>query len=142
MYNNIIGTNYDANLKIKDIAKKVKSYIKDTYGVKNSVRSEYDTIFIMLKLDNSFKATSREELPNNKRSFIVEHISRKLDDVNITVDIFNSYLKDHVYINKKGQDMIEDIETYMNSFNYDKSDVMTDYFDYKFCGSVDYEWIE
>lgn len=141
MYNNIIGANYDANLEIKDIAKKIKDYIKNNYGVKCSVRSECNAIFIMLWLDDRFKATTREELPNNKRPFIVANITRKLDD-NITNDIVNDYLKDHVYINQKGQNMIEDIEKYMDSYNYDKSDVMTDYFDYNFYGFVDYEWIE
>lgn len=37
--------------------------------------------------------------------------------------------------------MIEDIEKYMESYNCDKSDVCTDYFDYNFYGFIDYEWI-
>lgn len=37
--------------------------------------------------------------------------------------------------------MIEDIEKYMESYNCDKSDVCTDYFDYNFYEFIDYEWI-
>lgn len=96
-YNNIIGENYDPKLTTKEIAKEVKKQAKKLYPeIKISARSEYNAIFITIKVKEENEET--KEIRNN-------------------------------------------IEKLLNSYNYDKGDTMTDYFDSNFYGFVDLEEI-
>ena len=96
-YNNIVGKNYDRNLTIKEIAKEVKKQARKLYkGIKMSARSEYNAIFITIKV--------KEE-------------------------------------NEETKEIKETIKALLNSYNYDKGDVMTDYYDNNFYGFVKLELI-
>lgn len=96
-YNNIIGNNYNPNLTTKEIAKEVKKQAKKLYkGLKISARSEYNAIFIKIKVEE---------------------------------------------YNKRNQEIKKNITDLLDSYNYDKSDVITDYFDDNFYGFVDLELI-
>lgn len=96
-YNNIVGKNYDRNITTKEIAKEVKKQAKKLYkGIKISVRSEYNAIFITIK--------AKEE-------------------------------------NEETKEMKQTVEALLNSYNYDKGDVMTDYYDSNFYGFVELELI-
>lgn len=96
-YNNIIVNNYNPNLTTKEIAKEVKKQAKKQYkGLKISARSEYNAIFIKIKVEEE-NAQARE-------------IKKNITDL-------------------------------LDSYNYDKGDVMTDYFDSNFYGFVDLELI-
>lgn len=96
-YNNIIGNNYNPNLTTKEIAKEVKKEAKKLYkGIKISAKSEYNAIFITIKI--------KEE-------------------------------------NEETKGIKENVESLLNSYNYDKGDVMTDFFDNKFYGFVKLELI-
>lgn len=96
-YNNIIGKNYDPTLTTKEIAREVKKQARKLYkGLKISARSEYNAIWIRIKVEE--KNTQTREIKKN-------------------------------------------ITNLLNSYNYDKGDVMTDYFDSNFYGFVDLELI-
>ncbi len=96
-YNNIIGNNYNPNLTTKEIAKEVKKQAKKLYkGIKISAKSEYNAIFITIKI--------KEE-------------------------------------NEETRQMKQTVEALLNSYNYDKGDVITDYFDSNFYGFVELELI-
>lgn len=96
-YNNIVGKNYDRNITTKEIAKEVKKQAKKLYkGIKISVRSEYNTIFITIKV--------KEE-------------------------------------NEETKEIKQTIEALLNSYNYDKGDIMTDYCDNNFYSFVNLELI-
>lgn len=96
-YNNIIGNNYDPTLTTKEIAREVKKQAKKLYqGLKISARSEYNAIWIRIKVKEENEET--KEIRNN-------------------------------------------IKKLLDSYNYNKSDVYTDYFDYNFYGFVDLELI-
>ncbi|MBS4889454.1 MAG: hypothetical protein KHZ80_05425 [Anaerococcus vaginalis] len=96
-YNNIIGNNYNPNLTTKEIAREVKKQARKLYkGIKISVKSEYNAIFIKIKVKE---------------------------------------------YNKRNQEIKKNITDLLDSYNYDKSDVITDYFDDNFYGFVDLELI-
>lgn len=96
-YNNTVGKNYDRNLTTKEIAKEVKKQAKKLYPeIKISARSEYDAIWITIKV--------KEE-------------------------------------NEEKKEIKENVESLLNSYNYDKGDVMTDYYDNNFYGFVKLELI-
>lgn len=96
-YNNTVGKIYDINLTTKEIAKEVKKQAKKLYkGLKISAKTEYNAIFITIKV--------KEE-------------------------------------NEETKEIKENIESLLNSYNYDKGDVMTDYYDNNFYGFVKLELI-
>ena len=96
-YNNTVGKNYDRNLTTKEIAKEVKKQAKKLYPeIKISARSEYDAIWITIKV--------KEE-------------------------------------NEEKKEIKENVESLLNSYNYDKGDVMTDYYDNNLYGFVKLELI-
>lgn len=96
-YNNIIGKNYTPTLTTKEIAREVKKQAKKLYPeIKISARSEYDAIWITIKV--------KEE-------------------------------------NEETKEIKENVESLLNSYNYDKGDVMTDYYDNNFYGFVKLELI-
>lgn len=96
-YNNTVGKNYDINLTTKEIAKEVKKQAKKLYkGLKISAKTEYNAIFITIKV--------KEE-------------------------------------NEETKEIKENIESLLNSYNYDKGNVMTDYYDNNFYGFVKLELI-
>lgn len=96
-YNNIIGNNYNPNLTTKEIAREVKKQARKLYkGIKISVKSEYNAIFIKIKVKE---------------------------------------------YNKRNQEIKKNITNLLDSYNYDKGDVITDYFDDNFYGFVDLELI-
>lgn len=96
-YNNIVGKNYNPTLTTKEIAKEVKKQAKKLYkGIKISATSEYNAIFLTIKV--------KEE-------------------------------------NEETKEIKENVESLLNSYNYDKCDVMTDYYDNNFYGFVKLELI-
>lgn len=101
MYNNILGSRYNKNLTIKDIAKLVKNEAKGKYpDCKISARTKnYDAIWVTVKVNET--------------------------DYNI----------------EKQKEIKKDIANMLESYNYNRSDVMTDYFDYNFYGFVDIDYI-
>lgn len=110
------GSRYDGNLSTTDISARVRVYAKERYkDYKFSVRTEYYSggSSIYIKLVSGPVPAFKEDAP---RPYIstMSNISEKFG------------LTSEVYA------VLSDVVAYCNSFNYDDSDSMTDYFDTNF----------
>lgn len=110
------GCRYDGNLRTTDIAARVRVYAKERYkDYKFSVRTEYYSggSSIYIKLVSGPVPAFKEDAPRPYISTMSD-ISEKFG------------LTSEVYA------VLSDVVAYCNSFNYDDSDSMTDYFDTNF----------
>lgn len=110
------GCRYDGNLSTTDISARVRVYAKERYkDYKFSVRTEYYSggSSIYIKLVSGPVPAFKEDAPRPYISTMSD-ISEKFG------------LTSEVYA------VLSDVVAYCNSFNYDDSDSMTDYFDTNF----------
>lgn len=114
------GSNYDIKLSTKEIASKVRSYAKKNFpGFKFSVRSEWSlytsSIYIELKSGSCvpFVAGSR----SSERGYMSTMSTVKGWENELTPAMFK---------------VLDSVTTYANSFRYDDSDGMRDYYDTNF----------
>ena len=114
------GSNYDSKLSTKEIAAKVRSYAKKNFpGFKFSVRSEWsmytDSMYIELKSGPCvpFVAGSRSA----ERGYMSTMSTVKGWENELTPEMFK---------------VLDAVRTYANSFRYDDSDGMQDYYDTNF----------
>ena len=114
---NIIGNKYEQvkNLDIKDIAKLIRSDLEQFKDCKFSVSIQRYSggRSVHVKLMNT----------NNLKRFVNIH--------------YNSTDKDRFNFSK---DFKEKLESIINQYNYDNSDVMTDYFDVNFYSHIDIDY--
>lgn len=106
------GSHYDRNLDNKAIAKKVREFVKCVYpDCKFSITSDYLKIHIYLMEApfEAFKDTTTKEAQINH--YYIERDDR---------------------LTEKARVMMQTVYEYLNSYNYDDSDSMTDYFDTNF----------
>lgn len=138
MYNNLYGARYDANLNIKDIAKLVKKEALKKYpDCKISAKTKnFDSIWIEITLDKEeYRAKTINEVPKGPAYWNIE---RQIGHNGIIKrEDLEEYIKNNVVKSVKTFDMENDIKLMLESYNYNKSDVYTDYFDYNFYGFVD-----
>ena len=114
------GSNYESKLSTKEIAAKVRSYAKKNFpGFKFSVRSEWsmytDSMYIELKSGPCvpFVAGSRSA----ERGYMSTMSTVKGWENELTPEMFK---------------VLDAVTTYANSFRYDDSDGMQDYYDTNF----------
>lgn len=114
------GSNYDSKLSTKEIAAKVRSYAKKNFpGFKFSVRSEWsmytDSMYIELKEGTCipFAEGSRSA----ERGYMSTMSTVKGWENELTPEMFK---------------VLDAVTTYANSFRYDDSDGMQDYYDTNF----------
>lgn len=114
------GSNYDSKLSTKEIAAKVRSYAKKNFpGFKFSVRSEWsmytDSMYIELKSGPCvpFVEGSRSA----ERGYMSTMSTVKGWENELTPEMFK---------------VLDAVTTYANSFRYDDSDGMQDYYDTNF----------
>lgn len=114
------GSNYDSKLSTKEIAAKVRSYAKKNFpGFKFSVRSEWSmythSMYIELKSGPCvpFVAGSRSA----ERGYMSTMSTVKGWENELTPEMFK---------------VLDAVTTYANSFRYDDSDGMQDYYDTNF----------
>lgn len=110
------GSRYDGNLSTTDISARVRVYAKERYkDYKFSVRTEYYSggSSIYIKLVSGPVPAFKEDAPRPYVSTMSD-ISEKFG---LTSEVFA---------------VVSDVVAYCNSFNYDDSDSMTDYFDTNF----------
>jgi len=112
---NIIGNKYNQvkNLDVKDIAKLIRTDLKQFKDCKFSVSIDRYPRAIHIKLINT----------NNLKRFVNVH--------------YNSTDKDRLNFSK---DFKEKLESIVNQYNYDKSDPMTDYFNVNFYSHIDIDY--
>lgn len=115
------GSNYDPNLSVKDITKIIKEQILKKYpNIKVSVTNrDYKSIIVTIK-DFGFNPF--------KESFAKVSGSK-------TSDTFYSENEESVFVSKV-KSIIKEIESLMESYNFDNSDSQSDYFHVNFYKTV------
>ena len=145
-----IGTNYDKSLSTKDIATNVRKYIKEKYpNRKFSIRTTYNTITLNY-VEGPQPFITKEELRSNADIYreiyspygtwtrSPEEIERIYQDYernfyeDISYNVNHYHIKDNNKLNDETREMFEDLIEYIFSYNFDDSDLMTDYFNTKF----------
>jgi hypothetical protein len=114
------GSNYDSKLSTKEIAAKVRSYAKKNFpGFKFSVRSEWsmytDSMYIELKEGTCIPFV--EGSRSAERGYMSTMSTVKGWENELTPEMFK---------------VLDAVTTYANSFRYDDSDGMQDYYDTNF----------
>lgn len=110
------GSRYDSLLSTIDISARVRAYAKERYkDYKFSVRTEYYSggSSIYIKLVSGPVPAFKEDAPRP----YVSTMSNISENFGLTSEVFA---------------VVSDVVAYCNSFNYDDSDSMTDYFDTNF----------
>lgn len=121
------GKNYDSNLKIKDIAAKVREYAKKKYPeFKFSVRSGWST----------YTGSITISLTGGKCCPFVEGSKSAERGYMRTMSTIGGFEKD---LTPEVFEALDDVTSYANSFNYDDSDGMIDYFDTNFFLHIEIE---
>jgi Large polyvalent protein associated domain 29 len=131
------GANYNSSLSTKDITAIIRDYVKTNYK---------DCKFSVTKRDNSINV-SLMSAPFDV--FATPDVSMmRGDDFRYGADYFMSnwtnaiarghhgvnhyYINDSKLLTDKAKAMFTDITKFMNGYNYDDSDIMTDYFNTNF----------
>ena len=128
-------------LELKDIAKLMKKEMKIKYpDVKISARTKDGQIWINLFLkEEDYRAFDYYELTRRKKLFVIDKLDVGCIDHNL--DRIRDFLLKLNLLNQKGQDIVDSINVFLEKFNYDRSDVMRDYFDFGFVSSISFEFV-
>ena len=145
------GERYDRNLSKKDIAKLIREYVKAVYPTyRFSITSDIDSITIALteypvELTNSERMLKYYHTDyHQRRSYIpskgnIETDSMTQSDIEewinyqvATAHCKQRFSKSDTWLNPVVYAVLQDIKTFMNSYNYDNTDSMEDYFDRNF----------
>lgn len=111
------GDNYDHNLTTKDIAERVRAYVKEAYPTyKFSIRTEYASMCSSIHI-------ALMEAPED---VFVNPDREKYEQLN------SYYLDKEEGITELGRKVMEDINDFICSYRYNDSDGMIDYFDTNF----------
>lgn len=118
------GSNYDSKLSTKEIAAKVRVFAKKNFpGFKFSVRSEWsmytDSLYIEVK--EGVCIPFIEDSRSAERGYMSTMNTVKGWEKDLTPEMFK---------------VLDAVTTYANSFRYDDSDSMQDYFDTNFYLSI------
>lgn len=133
-----VGANHDSNLGVKDIAKMTRDYLKTNYpDCKFSVTKEHTSSINVALMSAPFSPFATPDV-----TVVSGHDARYgLDDfmkgwANAIArgchGVNHYYIDDSKYLTDKAKAMFKDITKFMNGYNYDDSDAMTDYFDTNF----------
>lgn len=128
-------------LELKDIAKLMKKEMKIKYpDVKISTKTKNGFIWVTLFLkEEDYRALDYYELTKKKKLFVIDKLDVGCIDHNL--DRIRQFLLKLSLLNQKGQDIVDSINVFLEKFNYDRSDVMRDYFDFGFASNVSYEFV-
>ena len=145
------GERYDRSLTTKDIAKLIREYVKNAHPAYHfSITSDIDSITIALteypvELTNSDLMLNYYHTDYHKRwSYVpskgnIETDSMTQSDIeewiNYQVETANCekrFVDSDTWINPVVYAVMKDVKNFMNSYNYDDTDSMTDYFDRNF----------
>lgn len=122
--NGWVGSNYDSKLSTKEIAAKVRSYAKKNFPeFKFSVRSEWSIYTSSMYIE--LKSGPCVPFVEGSRSAERGYMS--------TMNTVKGWEKD---LTPKMFAVLDAVTTYANSFRYDDSDSMQDYFDTNFFLSI------
>lgn len=123
------GSRYKTGLTTKDIAKIVRNYIKQVYPTyRFSVTSSYSTIDIAL-MEYPIELLN-EALTENKKEAYTQYLLKREHQLN------HYCISKDDWINPIILEVLEDINNLLNSYRYDDSNAMIDYFDTNFYPSI------
>lgn len=136
------GKNYDKTLQTKDIAAIVRAHCKKRWpGVKFSVTSNHSHIDIAI-LAGPFSPWADINAPElaqeiafrkaENRFFDPEEIIRR---GNVQVNHYG--INENILLSKTAKAILSDVCDLTQSYNYDNSDISTDYFDTRFYLSLE-----
>lgn len=128
-------------LELKDIAKLMKKEMKVKYpDIKISAKTKNGFIWVTLFLkEEDYRAFDYYELTRRKKLFVIDKLDVGCIDHNL--DRIRQFLLKLNLLNQKGQDIVDSINVFLEKFNYYRSDVMRDYFDFGFASNVSYEFV-
>lgn len=141
------GSRYDADLSLKEIAQIVRAYIKEKYPTyKFSVRTSYASMCQELHVDMKESPievykTAEELTDEDKSAFWHKAIRNNAwtleswNDAEFTAE-YNRITAEHgnfyKVLNEATQAVIDDVDAFVKSYNYEDCDGMIDYFDVDF----------
>lgn len=144
--NGWVGKNFDVNLDIKEIAKITRKYIKDNYKelkAKVKIRRNSYCPALDVEIDsNTIELAKTEEelmnelnqtkslkiIMNNVNELSAEEYKQRVKELlNDKITLKNNNL-----YSMKTHKTLLDIKKFINTYNYDDSDAMIDYFDTNF----------
>ncbi|MDR2597279.1 MAG: hypothetical protein LBC76_08180 [Treponema sp.] len=130
------GSRYNPNLRLRDIAPIIRGYVKDVYPTwRFSVVQEHYSngcsLWITLTeapenifLEDRIKAHPRREYSNEDAALLCRQLN-----ASSSIQSWQWY---YDWMTDKAQAVLKDIEVLVNSFRYDDSDAMFDYFSTNF----------
>lgn len=128
------GSNYDINLGTKEIAAKVRQFVKEIYpeckfSVTFSTASMCSEVYVTLmespyRLNKTYDELTNDELYNGNHSYNYQ-FGRETDDRQ------KEYFLSTCYTNTI-KEIMETVDTFVKSYRYDDSDGMIDYFNTNF----------
>lgn len=143
------GSNHDWNRSLKEVAQIVRAYVKEKYPTyKFSVRTSYASMCQELHVDLKESPVkiykTFEELNNDdfreisKRLFMwdyndenrINFLNASAEEKKKTIEESNS--KYAYILNDATREVIEDVDAFVKSYNYEDCDGMIDYFDVDF----------
>lgn len=134
------GSRYNHDLSTTDISKIVKNYCKEKYPTwKFSVTSKYfsgGSEILICVMEAPVDIFDREyfNLPANERRDCW-NIEKMTKENSYDMQLHNiRERKNHLYLNEIGYTALKDVYDFMQSYNYDDSDSMIDYFSCHFYG--------
>jgi len=151
--NNWQGERYDCNLSIKDIAQLIREYVKNaypTYRFSITLNRRFHTINVAL-MEYPVELTNRTLLRDylyttpiyipSKGYINVNEISEGNKEKWIayrlkTANRKKDFCKSDTWLNPVVFAVLQDVQDFMNSYNYDNSNPMIDYFSTNFYGYV------
>ena len=145
------GERYDRNLSKKDIAKLIREYVKNAYPTyRFSITSDVDSITIALT-EYPVDLTNSELMLkyyhtnyHQRRSYVpskgtIETVSMTQSDIEEwinyqvkTAHCEQKFSKSDTWLNPVVYAVLKDVQDFMNSYNYNDTDSMEDYFDRNF----------
>lgn len=141
------GSNYNSDLSLKEIAKIVRTYIKEKYPTyKFSVRTSYASMCQELHVElkespveiyKPFEDLTEEDKRDLRRR-MMRNDYFKLDcwtDEELKVEferIWEEYGDFYRCLNEVTKAVVEDVDAFVKSYNYSDCDGMIDYFDVNF----------
>lgn len=141
------GSHYDCDLSLKEIAKIVRTYIKEKYPTyKFSVRIHYASMcqeltVVLKESPIEIYKTAEEASEEDELAFIKKAERHGLWNLTSwTREVFESEYKKiaeehgnfYKIMNEATKAVIDDVDAFVNSYNYDDCDGMIDYFDVNF----------
>lgn len=127
-----VGSNFDKSLTTKDIAARVRQEIKDAVKVGELPNAKYS-----VRID-SYSMGSSINIAIKAPTFAILNPKRVVLEARDPSYLYRTYEVEARYT-AEAATTLEKVEQILQSYNFDDSDSMTDYFHVKFYGHVKFD---